>query len=303
VLGLISVAGGFPAPEAANNPWGYKFSWSPRAAFVAARSSARYRRRGQIVELEPGQLFSSTWSWEVPGHGSFELYANRDAVRYEQVYELAGIPGIFRGTLRRPGWCETLRALGELGLLELDAVDFAPGSRLADLAARRLAPGSGPLVERVAGHLGTHPDSPLLARLEWAGLLSDRPLGATRAAPLDLLVGRLGGLMSYSPGERDMVLLEHRLHASFPGRHAEELTLRLVTTGEPTGDSAMARTASLPAAIATSLVLAGRVEATGVQIPVLPELYLPVLDELEELGLRLQEERRALHPDPLGDRA
>jgi hypothetical protein len=98
-----------------------------------------------------------------------------------------------------------------------------------------------------------------------------------------------------------MVLLEHRLEASFPDRHTEELSLRLVTTGEAWGDSAMARTASLPAAIATRLALSGRIEAVGVQIPVFPEIYLPVLNELEELGLAFEEQRRARFPDPLGD--
>jgi hypothetical protein len=140
-----------------------------------------------------------------------------------------------------------------------------------------------------------------MARLEWAGLLSDRPLGATRGAPLDLLVARVGGLMSYWPGERDMVVLEHRLEASFPDRHTEELSLSLVTEGEAWGDSAMSRTASLPAAIATRLVLEKRLEAVGVHIPLLPEIYLPVLGELEELGLRFEERRRARFPDPLRD--
>jgi len=299
-IGLISAAGGFPAADSADNPWGYKFSWSPRAAFMAARSSARYRRGGEVVELSPAELFSHTWSWEVPGHGVFEMYANRDSLRYDEIYGLDGIPGIFRGTLRRPGWCETLAAVVSLGLLEADEIDLAPGTSFADLTARRLPPGAGSLVERVAAHLGTGPDSPLVARLEWAGLLSDRPLGASRAAPLDLLVRRLGGLMSYRPGERDMVLLEHRLEAEFPDRHTEELSLRLVTTGEPWGDSAMARTASLPAAVAARLVLSGRIEARGVQIPVLPEIYLPVLNELEELGLHFEERRRSRFPDPLG---
>jgi saccharopine dehydrogenase-like NADP-dependent oxidoreductase len=298
-LSLISAAGGFPAAGSADNPWGYKFSWSPRAAFVAARSSARYRRRGETVELSPAELFSHTWSWEVPGHGVFEMYANRDSLRYEEAYDLAGIPGIFRGTLRRPGWCETLRALVALGLLDLEEIDLAPGATFADLTARRLPPGAGSLVERVAAQLGAASDSPLLARLEWAGLLSDRPLGHSRRAPLDLLVERVGGLMSYRPGERDMVVLEHRLQASFPDRHTEELTLRLVARGEPWGDSAMARSASLPAAIATRLALAKRIEAVGVQIPLLPEIYLPVLNELEELGLHFDEQRRARFPDPL----
>ena len=46
-----SVCGGLPAPEAANNPLKYKFSWSPKGVISASQNSARYRWNDEIVEV------------------------------------------------------------------------------------------------------------------------------------------------------------------------------------------------------------------------------------------------------------
>ncbi|MBU3902350.1 MAG: saccharopine dehydrogenase, partial [Candidatus Thermoplasmatota archaeon] len=55
------------------------------------------------------------------------------------------------------------------------------------------------------------------------------------------------------------------------------------------GDSSMARTVSLPAAIATKLVLEGKINVKGVQIPTIPAIYEPVLNELEKFGITFKE--------------
>ena len=49
-----SYCGGLPAPEANDNPYGYKFSWSPRGVLLAGHNPARFRRDG-VVETFPGE--------------------------------------------------------------------------------------------------------------------------------------------------------------------------------------------------------------------------------------------------------
>jgi len=51
----------------------------------------------------------------------------------------------------------------------------------------------------------------------------------------------------------------------------------------------MARTVALPAAVAARLVLEGRLELTGVRIPVDPEIVEPVLDALAPMGIVFDE--------------
>ena len=62
-----------------------------------------------------------------------------------------------------------------------------------------------------------------------------------------------------------------------------------VAYGEPDGDSATARTVSLPAAAASRLILDGRLTRTGVHIPSTAEIYGPILAELESRGIRFKE--------------
>ena len=42
ILHFYSFCGGLPAPEHNNNPFGYKFSWSPKGVVLASRNSALY---------------------------------------------------------------------------------------------------------------------------------------------------------------------------------------------------------------------------------------------------------------------
>jgi saccharopine dehydrogenase-like NADP-dependent oxidoreductase len=128
-----------------------------------------------------------------------------------------------------------------------------------------------------------------MRRLVWAGLFSDVPLGTTHVAPIDVLTGRLADSMSYADGERDMIVLRHEFgFVDAAGRPGTKVST-LVAFGEPSGDSAMARTVSLPAAVAARLILDGRIAATGVCIPVDPGIYDPVLDALDPMGIAFRE--------------
>jgi saccharopine dehydrogenase-like NADP-dependent oxidoreductase len=122
-------------------------------------------------------------------------------------------------------------------------------------------------------------------------MFSRRPIGRDSISPLDALGEIMQEKLSYSPGERDMVVLFHEFKAWFPGDdHSERLTSALVDFGVRYGDTSMSRTVSLPAAIAARLILEDKISPRGVVRPVLPEIYNPVLDELEKLNIVCKEE-------------
>lgn len=287
-----SCCGGLPSPEANDNSWGYKFSWSPRGVLLAGRNAARFLRGGEVVDIPGPELFAHRWPIRLDGVGALEVYPNRDALGYAPLYRLAAIPNLFRGTIRYPGWCETLSAVSELGLLEADAAAGPETATWSALATRRLAPSRGSPRERIARRLGVAPDHAVLERLAWAGILADEPLRPADASPLDLLCARLEERMRYAPGERDMIVLRHDVVAHRPGVGAEHVESLLDVRGAPGGDSAMARSVALPAAIAARLVLEGKIATTGVAIPVGRDLYAPILGELEEHGIRFRETSR-----------
>jgi saccharopine dehydrogenase-like NADP-dependent oxidoreductase len=288
IVNFVSACGGFPAVDANTNPWGYKFSWSPRAVMLAGRRPARFLRDGMEVAVPGDEIFNHSWALEVDGEGVFEIYPNGDSVRYVTPYGLDGASGVFRGTLRYPGWCATMAAAVRLGLFDIEPHEWPEGTTYADFTSR-LLPGGGSVLHRAARFLKVSEDSELLARLEWAGLFSDRPLPERHAAPIDVFGNRLVKLMMYQPGERDQVLLKHIFTVQYPDGSKAEIRSRLVELGDPWGDTAMAKTVSLTAGIGTRLIVQKGIQAVGVQLPTLREIYEPVLEELEDRGIALRE--------------
>jgi saccharopine dehydrogenase (NADP+, L-glutamate forming) len=293
LVSFSSCCGGLPAPEANTNPWGYKFSWSPRGVLAAGRNAARWLEDGRVVDLPAERLFTHVAPYDVPEVGGLEVYPNRDATAYIATYGIEGVRTMFRGTLRYPGWCETLHAVSRLGLLDDAPRTWRAGTTREQLMASLAGPGPDAAPARVAARLGIPVDGAVMDRLRFAGLFSAAPLPAAPVAPIDVLAERLAATLAYRSGERDMIVLQHRFgFVEQSGATGTQVTT-LVAFGEPVGDSAMARTVSLPAAVAARLVLDGRIGVTGVRIPVEPEIYGPVLRALEPMGIVFREVRTA----------
>ena len=294
VLGFTSYCGGLPAPEANTNPFGYKFSWSPRGVLLASKNSASFLKDGQIVSIPAEALFAKPETIPIPGLGEFEGYPNRDSVPYRDIYGIPEARSVLRGTLRYAGWCETLKKMVELGLLD-DASKDRTGSTFRGLMAELsgAAPGAD---ERgaVAGRMGLDPGSAIVSRLSWLGLFEERKLPAEKGSPLDNLAALMIEKLQYAEGERDMIVLQHEFLAQSESGRNERIVSTLIDYGIPGGDSSMSRTVGLPAAIAARLVCEGKIRMTGVQVPVYPEIYGPVLEELGALGIRFEEKRRVL---------
>lgn len=293
VDGFMSYCGGLPAPEANDNPFGYKFSWSPRGVLLAARNAAHYLRDGQDVQVPGPELFTHYWHLDVPGLGQFEAYPNRDSLPYREAYGIGDAATMYRGTLRNLGWCDSLYKIAALGFLD-DQPRNVSGKTYAQFMRDMLPPEvtqTGKIKADVAANLRVDRDSPVIKKLDWLGLFDERPIQAPgdKISPLDLLTKTMLERMAYAEGERDLLVLVHHFEASYPDGKKEKISSTLIAFGEPNGDTAMARTVSLPAAIGVDLILSGQVNATGIQTPVTPQWYQPILAGLKELGIECVE--------------
>ncbi len=290
VTGFRSTTGALPAHDSSNNPFGYKFSWSPRGVLLASRNAAKWLENGSVVEVPGERLFENYRLQDVPGAGTFENYPNRDSLPYKDVYGLKHATTVYRGTYRMPGWCETLRSIVALGWLRDEPVAGFTGKTYRDMTAHLCgAPVEG-LVGNVARALGFPVYAAAIKRLEWLGLFSDELLPPDANDPLTYLNVLMLRKLSMQPGkDRDMVVMHHEFTAGFPGGKTEELTSTLLDYGIPGGDTSVARTVALPAAIAVKMILDGKIRTPGVFIPVEPEIYEPILDELEKLGIKFHE--------------
>lgn len=294
ILSFTSYCGGLPAPEANTNPFGYKFSWSPIGVLLAGKNSAQYLKDGQQIFIPSQNLFENFLMINIEGLGEFEGYPNRNSLPYIQLYGIQATKTMLRGTLRNRGWCSTMKKMVDLGFLDEEEKDWE-GLTYKDFLVKLMNdPAEKDIKKALSAHLNIEESSDIINRFVWLGLLSDEPLPLAKGSPLNILGAKMLEKLQYEEGERDMIMLRHQFIASYPGDKKEKITSTLIDFGLPHGDTSMARTVGLPAAISTRLILEGKIKKTGVHIPVIPEIYMPILQELKDLGIAFKEGREEI---------
>jgi len=290
ITSLTSYGAGLPAFEHNNNPFGYKFSWSPKGVLLAAQAPAAYLKNGKKVEVVAGDLFDHHWLVDLEGVGTFETYPNRDCTEYLKCFELDADVSFFRGILRFPGWCNTMRGLADLDLLNAADEKNFEGKTYAQFTASLIGEigeigkkYSETILSKTASFLNVKANSDLINKMQWLGLFDSREIAIAKGTNADVLVDLMMSKMSYGALEKDMVIVHAEIVAEFPN-HREKRVSTMLVKGEPGGDSAMSRAVSLPAAIASKLILEGKIKARGVQRPTLPEMFQPVLKEMGDFG-------------------
>jgi saccharopine dehydrogenase-like NADP-dependent oxidoreductase len=290
-----SYTGGLIAPESDNNPWNYKFTWNPRNVVLAGQGTAKYIRNGQYKYVPYHQLFQHTDSFHIEGYGDFEGYPNRDSLQYREVYGLQGIPTMLRGTLRRKGFCNSWNTFVQLGLTDdTYAVEGSEHMTYREFLNAYLpySP-SDMLEEKLAKYLGVEVDSPEMAKLGWLGLFEREPIRLPNASPAAILQQVLERKWQLEEGDKDMTVMQHIFEYVHNGV-CKQLSSSLVIIGDDVNNTAMAKGVGLPLAIAAKMLLEGRIAHRGVLRPIYPDLYEPVMEELESLGMVFQEHETVL---------
>jgi len=283
-----SVCGALPAPECADNPMGYKFSWSPDGVLLASLNDATYLDNGEIIKIKGPDLFKKPFSYETEDTGLLEIYPNRDSISYIDIYGLQGIKTMFRGTFRHRGWCETLDAMKSLGLLDQSEKDLS-GKTYAAMMKEKTKAGRNDIKDQTAAHLGLGTDSAAIRSFEWLGLFSDKKIPAFLHSSFDVISDLMKSKMMLRDNERDMTVLSHIFLASYNDGSSEVISSRMTDYGSPMGDTSIARTVALPAAVAVELIMNGKIGLKGVYRPVRKEIYMPVLDKLAGMGIKTEE--------------
>lgn len=284
-----SFCGGLPAADCNDNPWGYKFSWSPRGVVMAGSNDARFLEDGEIVEIPGGeQLFASAFPFPVAGV-DYIGYPNRDSTPYVELYGIPETKTMQRGTLRYPGWCETWEQIFRLDLVDQTERPHLEGRSYAALVREITAVEGDDLKKALADKLAIPSDHVALKNLEYIGFLGEDPLPEGTTSGFEALIHRLDEKLVYGKSEKDLIVLVHRFEASFPDGGRKKIMSVMIDEGIPEGDSAMSRTVSLPAAIGVKMILEGAIQDRGVRIPIAPGIYEPVLAELESMDIVCKE--------------
>ncbi len=275
--GKISVfrshTGGLVAPESDDNPWHYKISWNPANVVKAGSAGALFKEAGQIRRIEYKNLFENTGLVEIRPLGNFAWYPNRDSLAYIPVYGLESAHSFIRTTLRHPDFCKGWKNLVSAGLTD-DALPIASTIKTIAAWSKPLLPYVDSFNQKLYDQLGLFEEVPL------------PPGTLTSAKILQVLLEKNWQMKAL---DKDMILMLHEFEYELYGRK-HFLRSQLVVKGENALRTAMARTVGLPLGIAARLILENKISLTGLHIPIIPEIYEPVLQELAWEGIRFEEE-------------
>ena len=284
-----SFTGGLVAPQSDTNPWSYKFTWNPRNVILAGQgSAATFLQNGKYKFVPYNKLFSRTKEIEIDSYGVFEGYANRDSLSYIEVYGLTGIPTIYRGTLRRKGYSEAWDTFVQLGCTDDSYVlpDTENMTYREYINSFLIYHTELTVEKKLQDSLGL--SNEVMDKLKWLGIFEDKIIGVKGLSPAKVLQKKLEEKWSLEPDDKDLIVMYHKFSYSLKGENFDIIS-SLAVEGEDQTYTGMSNTVGLPLGIAVKLVLQGKLALTGVHLPVIPEIYEPILKELGELGVVFKE--------------
>lgn len=291
LTGFETFTGGLIADESVgDNPWLYKFTWNPRNVVLAGQGTCKFIQEGRYKYIPYHKLFRRTEMIYIPGHGYFEGYANRDSLAYLDVYNLRGIRTLYRGTLRRPGYCSSWDVFVQLGATddtyEMEGVGSMTHRQFINSFLSFNPHDSVEL--KLAHYMNLNLDSDIMFRLKWLGMFEEEPVGLDKGTPAQILEHILKKKWTLKKEDKDMIVMWHKFNF-IDGGKPRQLESSMVAMGDDDVQTAMSKTVGLPLAIAAKLILKGEINLTGVHVPIKKEIYEPVLEELTTLGFEFNE--------------
>lgn len=287
-----SYTGGLITPESDNNLWNYKFTWNPRNVVLAGQGGpAKFIQQGYNKYIPYNKLFKRTQNLEVKNYGSFEGYANRDSLKYKEIYGLKDVKTLCRGTIRKVGFSESWDVFVQLGMTDDSyIIENSKNMAFKDFVDLFLPHNAKEKVELKLQKLLNISEKDLI----WSKLLeldifsSQKTITIDKATPAQILEFILCKSWTLEPDDKDMIVMTHKFVYELNNKKYQ-IDSNMVCIGEDQTYTAMAKTVGLPLAIATLAILNSKITAKGVQLPVKKDIYNPILKELIDYGIEFNE--------------
>lgn len=277
-----SHCGGLIAPESDNNPWHYKISWNPRNIVTAGKAGAIYQQDGKVVTKNYEQIFEDCAQLNIPQVGSLAYYPNRDSLSYIPLYQLETAQTFIRTTLRYANFC--------LGWNKIVQAELTSDEELIDTNGLSFAQFFQDHLNKYQVELNT-PE--LMEQFNFLGLNDPTLINKGILSTAQILQAILEAKWKLQEGDKDLIVMLHELEYSMNNQQYA-LQSALVVKGDDELHTAMAKTVGLPLGIAAVLILENKIAIKGLHIPIIKEIYEPVLAELIKEGIAFKETKKEL---------
>jgi saccharopine dehydrogenase (NADP+, L-glutamate forming) len=292
IKSFISHCGGLIAPESDNNPWHYKISWNPRNVVLAGKAGAVYLEDGKQIQKKYAEIFKNNSTVQIENLPSLSWYPNRDSVSYISLYQLEESSTFIRTTLRYTDFCKGWQHIVNLGLTdELDEELIKQCSTIKDWWQKKLS-----LIENrelsfsmyLELYAKEEEHKTLAEQFSFLAFDSEKAIPNGVKCSADLLQKILEEKLVLSKDDHDLIVMIHELVVSYNGNE-KKIKSSLLVKGTDTLHTAMAKTVGLPLSIAAQLILSDEISIRGLRVPVVKEIYEPVLNKLKEKGIVFEE--------------
>ena len=288
-----SYTGGLIAPESDNNKWNYKFTWNPRNVVLAGQGiPAKYIENNKYKYIPYNRLFKNTEKIKIEKYGQFEVYPNRDSLKYREIYSLNNIKTMIRGTIRKVGFSESWNMFVKLGLTN----DSFRISNSENMSYKEYVNCFLPyddklsIEEKLQRVLSISKDDENWEKIKEIDILSsNKKIPLKNASPAQILEYILKDAWKLEKKDKDMIVMYHEFGYETSLGENEKIISTMVCKGKDDTYTAMAKTVGLPLAISSILLLNNKINLTGVHTPIDKEIYNPVLKELEANGINFEE--------------
>tara|TARA_Y100001968_G_scaffold114351_2_gene103799 strand:- start:331 stop:1293 length:963 start_codon:yes stop_codon:yes gene_type:complete len=286
-----SYTGGLLTPNSKSyNPWNYKFTWNSKNVVLAGSQGAIYLENKKKVKLSYDEIFNKINLIEIPQLGVFEGYANRDSIKYLDIYNLKNIDTLFRGTLRNRGFSSAWNLLVKLGLTDdKTSVNKSLNMTYNDfLRSKVFKNKKEDIYELISSKFNIKKNSLEVQCLDWLELFSNKLIKIKNGTYADVLEHILSKKWNMKKNETDRVVMVHRFKY-FKNKKLRNLVSYFHIDGKNQIETAMAQTVGLPIGIFIKLFLMNKINLKGIHLPVKEEIYNPILKELKTFGINFKE--------------
>ena len=288
-----SYTGGLIAPESDNNKWNYKFTWNPRNVVLAGQGiPAKYIENNKYKYIPYNRLFKNTEKIKIEKYGQFEVYPNRDSLKYREIYSLNNIKTMIRGTIRKVGFSESWNMFVKLGLTN----DSFRISNSENMSYKEYVNCFLPyddklsIEEKLQRVLSISKGDENWEKIKEIDILSsNKKIPLKNASPAQILEYILKDAWKLEKKDKDMIVMYHEFGYETSLGENEKIISTMVCKGKDDTYTAMAKTVGLPLAISSILLLNNKINLTGIHTPIDKEIYNPVLKELEANGINFEE--------------
>jgi saccharopine dehydrogenase-like NADP-dependent oxidoreductase len=267
-----------------DNPWQFKLTESVPELINMGKGNNRHLIHDQLQQIPYHQLLGRSKPITVKGLEGMVAIPEGDSLYYRKIYELTEASTVMKGKLARKGFERIWDLIIKLGLTDTTTrIDLFENKSYYHFL-RSLLPHSSDSVETMLRkHL--HASMEEIEALRWLGLFEEDWLeGYKDITPAVILQHLLEKKFTMRSDDKDCIVMRHELEYSYKN-FKHKFTSTLITQGEDYLNSATAKAVGLTTGAAAKAFLMGNIKVKGLHTPTKKEIYDPILNELDDLGV------------------